>query len=189
MKIKFDNHTLVSLVTGMITGLAESKAESIVETRRAQDSTDKVRDELYKAQSDLREANYSLRNHKEDAEYANKRYDAITIENDKLRTDLAAAKKELLDLKVKTGTNVSKAELLGFSADQLSQVHALLAQGNKIHAIKVVREVTGFGLKEAKDLVEDGVTFNTTTPAINPPSMGGPIAPVGHMVNGRHSGC
>ena len=45
------------------------------------------------------------------------------------------------------------------SADQLPvladpEVRAALVQGNKIAAIKLVRERTGLGLKEAKDLVE-----------------------------------
>lgn len=35
------------------------------------------------------------------------------------------------------------------------EVRAFLAQGNKIMAIKHVREVTGMGLKEAKDFVEE----------------------------------
>jgi ribosomal protein L7/L12 len=33
-------------------------------------------------------------------------------------------------------------------------VRAALAEGNKILAIKLVRERTGLGLKESKDLVE-----------------------------------
>ncbi len=36
----------------------------------------------------------------------------------------------------------------------MSEVQALVAQGNKIQAIKVYRENTGLGLKEAKDAVE-----------------------------------
>ena len=40
------------------------------------------------------------------------------------------------------------------SADWMSEVHALVASGNKIQAIKVYRERTGVGLKEAKDAVE-----------------------------------
>jgi len=36
----------------------------------------------------------------------------------------------------------------------LAEVSALLAQGDKIEAIKRVRELTGLGLKEAKDYVE-----------------------------------
>ncbi len=35
-----------------------------------------------------------------------------------------------------------------------AEVRALLAGGNKIAAIKRVRELTGMGLKEAKDYVE-----------------------------------
>ncbi len=42
------------------------------------------------------------------------------------------------------------------AADALAdpEVRALVAQGNKIAAIKRVRELTGLGLKEAKDLVD-----------------------------------
>ncbi|MGQ4596499.1 ribosomal protein L7/L12 [Nocardia sp. R6R-6] len=36
----------------------------------------------------------------------------------------------------------------------MAQIDALLAQGKKIHAIKRYRELTGCGLKEAKDAVE-----------------------------------
>ena len=36
----------------------------------------------------------------------------------------------------------------------LAEVSALLAGGNKIEAIKRVRELTGLGLKEAKDYVD-----------------------------------
>lgn len=35
-----------------------------------------------------------------------------------------------------------------------AQVRAMLANGEKIEAIKLVREATGLGLKEAKDYVE-----------------------------------
>jgi ribosomal protein L7/L12 len=38
--------------------------------------------------------------------------------------------------------------------DQYAEARALAASGNKIHAIKVVREQSGLGLKAAKDLVE-----------------------------------
>jgi ribosomal protein L7/L12 len=40
------------------------------------------------------------------------------------------------------------------AAADLAEVSALLARGNKIEAIKRVRELTGLGLKEAKDYVE-----------------------------------
>jgi ribosomal protein L7/L12 len=42
----------------------------------------------------------------------------------------------------------------GVPGDADGQVQALLAGGNKIGAIKLVRERTGLGLKEAKDYVE-----------------------------------
>ncbi|WP_039796611.1 ribosomal protein bL12 [Nocardia araoensis] len=38
--------------------------------------------------------------------------------------------------------------------DGMAEIDALLAQGKKIHAIKRYRELTGCGLKEAKDAVE-----------------------------------
>ena len=38
--------------------------------------------------------------------------------------------------------------------DWMSEVRDLVARGNKIEAIKVYRERTGLGLKEAKDAVE-----------------------------------
>ena len=40
------------------------------------------------------------------------------------------------------------------TADWMSEVQALVASGNKIQAIKVYRERTGLGLKEAKDAVD-----------------------------------
>jgi hypothetical protein len=42
----------------------------------------------------------------------------------------------------------------GLSADLTAQIHDLLRQSNKIGAIKLYREATGLGLKEAKDAVE-----------------------------------
>jgi ribosomal protein L7/L12 len=42
----------------------------------------------------------------------------------------------------------------GVSIEALEEVRALLAYGNKIGAIKRYRELTGLGLKEAKDFVE-----------------------------------
>jgi ribosomal protein L7/L12 len=38
--------------------------------------------------------------------------------------------------------------------DGMAEIDALLLQGKKIHAIKRYRELTGCGLKEAKDSVE-----------------------------------
>jgi large subunit ribosomal protein L7/L12 len=43
---------------------------------------------------------------------------------------------------------------LGASGPWLDEVRALKAEGNLIQAIKVYREHTGLGLKEAKDAVE-----------------------------------
>ena len=44
-----------------------------------------------------------------------------------------------------------------------TQIHALGAADRKIEAIKLARELTGLGLKEAKDLVEKTVTTSRLT--------------------------
>ena len=50
---------------------------------------------------------------------------------------------------------VSMAEVAAPPADDgYAEARALAAAGNKIHAIKVVREQSGVSLKAAKDLVE-----------------------------------
>ena len=41
-----------------------------------------------------------------------------------------------------------------FSEDQLSRISEAIIGGNKIEAIKVYRDITGYGLKEAKEAVE-----------------------------------
>jgi ribosomal protein L7/L12 len=55
----------------------------------------------------------------------------------------------------------------GISANQEQQLRELVANGNKIAAIKLYREITNLGLKEAKDAVEaiaSGASFITSTP-------------------------
>lgn len=47
-----------------------------------------------------------------------------------------------------------KAPLPGAPADWEAEARGLAATGQKIQAIKVVREATGLGLKESKDLVD-----------------------------------
>lgn len=44
----------------------------------------------------------------------------------------------------------------------VSELIAAVYSGSKIQAIKLVREMTGLGLKEAKDLVEDNTTVRHT---------------------------
>jgi ribosomal protein L7/L12 len=39
-------------------------------------------------------------------------------------------------------------------ATHYNAIKTQLSMGNKIHAIKIIREATGLGLKEAKDFVE-----------------------------------
>lgn len=61
---------------------------------------------------------------------------------------------------------------LTLSARSLAEVRQLLGSGNKIQAIKMVRDQTGLGLKEAKEYV-DALEGN---PHADPTALAGPIA-------------
>jgi ribosomal protein L7/L12 len=52
-------------------------------------------------------------------------------------------------------------------AQPLDDVRALVERGNKIEAIKRVRELTGLGLKEAKDYVESMPAYSAPPPLPN----------------------
>lgn len=165
MKLKFDSHVLVSLVTGLISNIAESKASDLVDVRSANERADKAHNENYKLQSEVRELKYSNNNYKADAEYSAERLRQVREENEKLRTEATALRTDNMNLRKAAGMTG------GFPPEKFEEIMAILAAGNKINAIKVVREFTGLGLKEAKDLVEDGKTFVRATNAINPPGM------------------
>jgi ribosomal protein L7/L12 len=65
---------------------------------------------------------------------------------------------------------------------------AALGAGNKIEAIKIVREATGLGLKEAKEAVERYVPGDAPYRAPKRPSTGGeafPLEAVSALQNGR----
>jgi len=63
-------------------------------------------------------------------------------------------------------------------AADLQEVHRLTLQGQKIQAIKVYREMTGVGLKEAKDYV-DALESGGQPAAVNPaPTGSGDLAEV-----------
>jgi ribosomal protein L7/L12 len=59
----------------------------------------------------------------------------------------------------------------------LAAIYELLARGNKIEAIKRVRELTGLGLKEAKDFVEAMPPDGDSTLPVAPP-----VAPQAHSI-------
>jgi serine/threonine protein kinase len=65
----------------------------------------------------------------------------------------------------------SRGQRVTMPRDVHAQVVSLLLGGRKIEAIKVVRETTGLGLAEAKDLVEMPANFATATitPPLPPP--------------------
>jgi large subunit ribosomal protein L7/L12 len=74
--------------------------------------------------------------------------DAVRIADKLGATAKPAAKKGLsLDKGVAAPTS-------GLGPDNEAEVRALVAGGNKIEAIKLVRTVTGMGLKDAKDFVD-----------------------------------
>jgi ribosomal protein L7/L12 len=56
--------------------------------------------------------------------------------------------------------------------DRFDECRALVRQGNKIMAIKIYRELTGVGLKEAKDAVE--------APDFAPPLAASPVSSTAH---------
>jgi ribosomal protein L7/L12 len=63
-----------------------------------------------------------------------------------------------------------------------------LNAGDKIEAIRIVREATGLGLKEAKDAVESYVPGDAPRPAAQRPPLDGevlPVAAVSALANGR----
>jgi ribosomal protein L7/L12 len=64
------------------------------------------------------------------------------------------------------------------STEGLAGVHALMLQGNKIQAIKVYRELTGVGLKEAKDYVDALEAGAAPQPAAPPPDRTAGLAEV-----------
>ncbi len=53
------------------------------------------------------------------------------------------------------GVTIQPGQKLELSAETRTEVERLLANGQVINAIKLVREVTGLGLKDAKDMVDE----------------------------------
>lgn len=65
---------------------------------------------------------------------------------------------------------------------------AALDAGNKLEAIRILREATGVGLKDAKDAVERYVPGDAPSRAPERPSVGGdviPLAAVSALQNGK----
>ena len=83
--------------------------------------------------------------------------EAIKLAREETGFPLEAAK-DMVETIEKTGASAhagfSLKESLTQARELNDQVQHLVAQGNKIEAIKLIRERTGLGLKEAKDLVD-----------------------------------
>lgn len=80
-------------------------------------------------------------------------------ELEKLLAPHAEAQKELIRLasevaRLEAGNGQTRSEGTVNLINVLTNVCAAIAAGNKITAIKLVREFTHLGLKEAKDIVE-----------------------------------
>ena len=96
--------------------------------------------------------------------------EAIKIFREATGADLAESKRVIETLAAEISANAPP-----LSGTGENDVAALLAQGNKIAAIKLYREKTGVGLKEAKDKIEALAE-----------SLDGQNAP---MVKSKASGC
>lgn len=71
-----------------------------------------------------------------------------------LERRVARLEAQLAQLTASPGGAVAAAAAAGVTADWMDEVRALRSAGKTIQAIKVYRESTGVGLKEAKDAVE-----------------------------------
>ena len=90
-----------------------------------------------------------------------KKIEAIRLARDKTGFPLDAAKDMVETIEKAGGAAASPAPaavdplaLIRDAKDLSNEVYRLVKLGNKIDAIKLVREKTGLGLKEAKDLVD-----------------------------------
>lgn len=69
--------------------------------------------------------------------------------------DYGATPRTVTETRAKSRTRVSvHTSELDLPPELSAEVIELVKSGNKIQAIKIVREATGLGLKEAKDVVE-----------------------------------
>lgn len=67
---------------------------------------------------------------------------------------LARIERKLDTLLSSLGLVGGQAAAGGAEDPRMGEVRSLVAQGEKIHAIKVYREITGVGLKDAKDAID-----------------------------------
>lgn len=172
IKLKVDAHDVAALMLAMSQETIEAKAQSLFMATRVEENEGKAR-----------EAEYDRDSHKREAAWAKEELDRSRAQVEDLKKKLHAQAVEIHALNTKL--NIPNPLPAGFTQEQYDQVVTLMTtpynpntlMGGKIQAIKLVRAVTGLGLKEAKDLVEDGVTFvpnplsHGDRPAINPPSM------------------
>lgn len=106
---------------------------------RLEREAEDVRGKFYNLQDDLRSKDYTIEVHK------------------RTETELRAQITKLQDAIKVLGGDVGSLPSLPVGMDQarrLLDAGFVAGNGNKIQAIKAVREVLNLGLKEAKDLVE-----------------------------------
>ncbi|TDE12255.1 ribosomal protein L7/L12 [Jiangella asiatica] len=99
------------------------------------------------------------------------RIQAIKVVRERTRLDLARAK-SYVD-RIADGASPAQSPPSApedrISADAMARVQALAAQGKIIPAVKELRQHTGLGLREAKDLV-DRMTQSAALAAVSPPA-------------------
>ncbi len=104
-----------------------------------------------------------------------KKIEAIKIYRQATGVGLKEAKDAVEALERGEPIAISEAPAAVSSGDLEADVRAALAQGSKIEAIKIYRQATGLGLKEAKDAVEAmerGETLAAPPPQPTPALIG-----------------
>lgn len=181
IKIKMDAHTLATLMTQV----ADANHEHVMAEGRANERADKAVNELYNVRTELRESNYSLSSVKSDLSWEREESKRLAKDLSDLRATYAQLLAENAQLRGAMGLAAPPAMPPNFTPKLYGEVLYLLSLNQKISAIKIVREATGLGLKEAKDLVEDGKTFaNPTTWSPLPPNTPVPYSAIKGSVLG-----
>lgn len=154
IRIKMEARELVSLMAE----IGAANASHIEAEGRANSRADRAICDVADTKAEARSLKYEVTGLREQLEYANRDYRNSTNKIDELEKLVTSLKAENAALRLSAGIPLPVLPR-NFTMALYMQVVALLQSGSKISAIKIVRETTGLGLKESKDLVEDGKTF------------------------------
>lgn len=141
-------------------------AEGRAQTQRLQEKLSESDRAKTQAQREKQDVQYNLDRMKEDKEYhlgnatrLQTAYNTLQADMRKVQSDLAIAQKALANVPPATVWDVNVHNI-----KTLTPILDAIAHGNKIDAIRQVREATQLGLKEAKDMVE-GTALKAPTKA------------------------